>query len=114
MKLQDKTAFITGGASGLGAEIARVYAREGARVFVTDVDERGAERVAGECAAITRGAASSRCDVADSGSVGAAFAAFDRAIGDLDILVNNAGIIHRTPAYVDLMRSTMQAQIMET
>jgi 3-oxoacyl-[acyl-carrier protein] reductase len=114
MKLRGKAAFITGGASGLGAEIARTFAREGARVFVTDVDEHGAQRIADECSTATAKAAAVRCDVADSASVRAAFIAFDRAVGDLDILVNNAGIIHRNPEYVDLMRSTMQVQIMET
>jgi 3-oxoacyl-[acyl-carrier protein] reductase len=113
MKLENRTAFITGAASGLGAEIARVFAREGARVFVTDVDAEGAERVARECASITAGARSARCDVADSGSVRAAFRAFDDAFGALDVLVNNAGIIHRVPEYVERVRATMEAQLME-
>ena len=113
MKLENRTAFITGAASGLGAEIARAFAREGARVFVTDVDGDGAERVARECASITPGARSVRCDVSDSASVRAAFRAFDDALGALDVLVNNAGIIHRLPEYVERVRATMEAQLME-
>src|SRR6185295_18428117 len=114
MKLENRTAFITGAASGLGAEIARAFAREGARVFVTDVDGEGAERVARECAGITAGARSARCDVSDSSSVGAAFRSFDDALGALDVLVNNAGIVHRVPEYVERVRSTMEAQLLET
>ena len=114
MKLENRTAFITGAASGLGAEIARAFAREGARVFVTDVDGEGAERVARECAGITAGARSVRCDVSDSSSVHAAFRSFDDALGGLDVLVNNAGIVHRVPEYVERVRSTMEAQLLET
>jgi 3-oxoacyl-[acyl-carrier protein] reductase len=113
MKLEGKTAFITGAASGLGAEIARKFAREGARVFVTDVDLDGAKRVAGECRASTPGAGAARCDVADSRSVRNAFAAFDTEVGSLDVLVNNAGIVHRDPEYVDRVRTTMVAQVGE-
>lgn len=113
MKLQGKTAFLTGAASGLGAEIGRAFAREGARVFVTDVDADGAAAVAAECAAITPGALSTVCDVADSKSVKAAFAAFDRGIGELDILLNNAGVVHREPDYVERVRRVPQAQFAE-
>ena len=57
MKLQGKNAFITGAASGLGAEIALAFAREGAKVFVTDVDAEGAKRVGAQCRALPPGLA---------------------------------------------------------
>jgi len=113
MKLEGRTAFITGAASGLGAGIATAFAREGAKVFVTDVDREGAESVAAQCAALAEGAAAAVCDVADARSVTAAFAAFDTRLGELDILVNNAGIVHREPAYVERVLRIPRAQFAE-
>lgn len=113
MKLEGKTAFVTGAGSGLGAAISRLFAAEGARVCVTDIDAASAERVAAECRASTSGAFSLRCDVADSASVRAAFSAMDDAFGDLDILVNNAGIIHTDPEYLAAFQSKGMAQMAE-
>ena len=48
MRLKDKTAIITGAASGIGKEIATMYAREGANVAIADLDERAAEATARE------------------------------------------------------------------
>jgi 3-oxoacyl-[acyl-carrier protein] reductase len=110
MKLTDKTAFITGAASGLGAAIAKAFASEGARVAVTDIDLDAARRVAAGCGG---GAIALACDVSKSASVKEAFAAFDREAGDLDILVNNAGIIHTNPDYLDTVQSKGQAQLAE-
>ena len=113
MKLEAKTAFITGAASGLGAEIALAFAREGAKVFVTDVAADGAKKIAAQCSALTAGAGSGLCNVADSGSVKEAFQAFDARMGRLDILVNNAGIVHHDPDYVERVRRIPQAQLAE-
>lgn len=113
MKLSGKTAFVTGAGSGIGAAISRLFAREGARVAVTDIDLGAAETVAAECNAETPGSVALRCDVSDSKSVKAAFLAADKKLGDLDILVNNAGIIHTKPEYVEALQSTGQAQVME-
>ncbi|HUN12041.1 MAG TPA: SDR family NAD(P)-dependent oxidoreductase, partial [Rhabdaerophilum sp.] len=46
MRLKDKVAIVTGGAQGFGEGIAEVYAREGAKVVVTDLNEEGAQKVA--------------------------------------------------------------------
>jgi 3-oxoacyl-[acyl-carrier protein] reductase len=113
VKLEAKTAFITGAASGLGAEIALAFAREGAKVFVTDVDGDDAKKIAAQCSAFTAGARSGLCNVADSGSVKEAFQAFDARMGRLDILVNNAGIVHHDPDYVERVRRIPQAQLAE-
>ncbi len=113
MKLEGLSAFVSGAASGLGAEISRAFAREGARVMVADINRGAAEAVASECSAMNEGSLAYSCDVADSSSVAAAFAHFDQCLGKLDILVNNAGIIHGDPDYVAHVNTTQQAQIGE-
>src|SRR4051812_5011852 len=92
MRLEGKTALVTGAASGFGAEIARTFAREGARVVLMDLNAQGASDVAG---AIGDNAAAVRGDVTVRADVGAAV---ERAValgGKLDIVVNNAGWTHR-------------------
>ncbi|MDE2619340.1 MAG: SDR family oxidoreductase [Sphingomonadales bacterium] len=85
-RLAGKRAVVTGGAQGIGAAVARRLAAEGAIVAVLDLDTDKAGAV---LAAPHRGFA---CDVADTASVDAAFAAVSEALGGIDILVNNAGI----------------------
>jgi len=113
MKLAGKTVLVTGAGSGLGAAICRLFATEGARIAVTDIDLSAAERVAEECNAATAGSLALVCDVANSTSVREAFAAFDRELGDIDILVNNAGIIHTDPDYLAAVQGKGQAQLLE-
>ena len=113
MTLEGKVAFISGAGSGLGAAIALAYAREGARVLATDINEQAAAAVASSCSEITAGAIAYRCDVADSASVKSAFRELDRVFGGIDILVNNAGIVHNDPSYVEQLNRTQQAQVAE-
>jgi 3-oxoacyl-[acyl-carrier protein] reductase len=89
MRLDGKTAIVTGAASGFGAGIARRFAAEGARVMVADLNERGAQAVAAEIGGLAQGV-----DVAQDASVAAMIAAAMDAFGRIDILVNNAGITH--------------------
>jgi len=113
MQLEGKTAFVTGAGSGLGREICIAFAREGAKVFATDVNVATAAETAAACAKLTTGAASAVCDVADSASVKTAFARMDEALGVVDVLVNNAGIVHSDPAYLEHVKSIQAAQVME-
>lgn len=89
MRLDGKTALVTGGGSGFGAGIARKFAAEGARVLVADINADAAREVASQIGGIA-----TMVDVSDNASVAAlAYEAAD-ALGDIDILVNNAGITH--------------------
>jgi NAD(P)-dependent dehydrogenase (short-subunit alcohol dehydrogenase family) len=88
-RLNGKIALITGAASGLGAATARMFAREGARVLLTDIDGDGAAEVAGELGA---SAAAFGHDVTSPDDWTAAVAAAEERFGGLHILVNNAGI----------------------
>jgi 3-oxoacyl-[acyl-carrier protein] reductase len=89
MRLKDKTAIVTGAASGFGAGIARRFAAEGARVMVADLNEAGATGLAGEI-----GGMAQAVDVARDASVREMAEAALAAFGRVDILVNNAGITH--------------------
>ena len=90
MRLENKTAIVTGAGSGFGAGIARKFAAEGAQVMVADIDGSAAKEVADEI-----GGQAHAVDVANGEDVAkmvdAAFAAF----GHVDILINNAGITHK-------------------
>ncbi len=89
MRLEGKTAIVTGAGSGFGAGIARKFAAEGARVMVADINTEAARAVAGGIGAIAQ-----EVDVSDGASVAAMARAGEEAFGRIDILVNNAGITH--------------------
>ncbi|NBU26608.1 MAG: SDR family NAD(P)-dependent oxidoreductase, partial [Gammaproteobacteria bacterium] len=91
-RLAGKTALITGAASGFGAEMARLYALEGACVVMADINEAGAREVA---AAVGPNARAVRCDVTRRADIDAAVAQTIGEFGRLDIVVNNAGWTHR-------------------
>lgn len=88
-RVDGKVALITGGASGLGAEDARVLAREGAKVVITDVQDDLGAKVAAEIP----GCVYLHHDVRDEGQWTRVVAETSKAFGRLDILVNNAGLV---------------------
>src|SRR5918994_575738 len=92
MRLKDKVAVVTGAASGIGREIARTFAREGARVVIADLDHAGADAAAGEIAAAGGAAIGVAMDVTDEAQVDAGFARLAEVWGGADVLVSNAGI----------------------
>jgi 3-oxoacyl-[acyl-carrier protein] reductase len=98
MRLQGKTALITGGNTGIGRAVALAYAREGADVaigWLRHGDE--AERLVAQIRALGRQAVAIPCDVTVEGDVVACFDDVQRSFGRLDILVANAGIQRPQP-----------------
>ena len=90
LRLDGKVAIVTGGAHGIGAATARLFAEHGARAVVLDV--------------------ATGCDVTDERAVAAAFAEAEREHGGIDILVNNAGRAYRKPA-TELSRAEWDAVV---
>src|ERR1700743_1552280 len=99
--LLGKSAVVTGAASGIGREIARTFAREGAQVAVADVDMDAARAAAAQIAANGGSAIAVDIDVTSEPSVKAGVHAVVTAFGGVDILVSNAGvqIVHPLEAF---------------
>lgn len=95
--LAGRVAVVTGGASGVGAGIASVFAQEEARVAVVDIDAAGAERVAAELRDKGAEAFAVETDLVDGAAVTAMAAAVVEQWGTIDILSANAGIYPSTP-----------------
>ncbi|MDQ2089624.1 SDR family oxidoreductase [Marimonas arenosa] len=91
MRLEGKTAIVTGAASGFGAGIARKFATEGAQVMVVDIDHDGALAMAEE---LGEGAFGHAANVADRTQVNGVIGTAREVFGEVDILVNNAGVTH--------------------
>ncbi len=93
MRLTGKRALVTGASQGIGAEIARLFAKEGAKVAVSHrLSARHPETVVSEIRRSGGDAFAAHCDVSDSHSVSAMFEEVDRKFGGLDVLVNVAGL----------------------
>jgi NAD(P)-dependent dehydrogenase (short-subunit alcohol dehydrogenase family) len=92
--LEKKTAVVTGAGSGIGRAIAVLFAKQGAKVVLLDISETAADGVRAEIAAQGGDARAVVCDVADAGSVRAAFEALDAADLRIDVFVNSAGVGH--------------------
>jgi len=93
MRLDNKVAYVTGAASGIGKEIALTYARAGAKVVIADLNQKGADAVAAELnGSGPRRAIGVAVDVTDEAQVDRSVAQTVDAFGQLDVLVSNAGI----------------------
>ncbi len=92
MRLKDKSAIITGAASGIGKDIALVFAREGAKVAIADLNKDAADATAAEIRAAGGQAIGIAMDVTNEKAVGDGVAATVAAFGGVDILISNAGI----------------------
>jgi NAD(P)-dependent dehydrogenase (short-subunit alcohol dehydrogenase family) len=86
--------LVTAGASGIGREIARAFAANGAKVFVCDIDAKALEALAKELPGVT----AQPCDMASRADIERMVPAAIEALGGLDVLVNNAGIAGPTAA----------------
>jgi 3-hydroxybutyrate dehydrogenase len=91
-RFQDKVAIVTGAASGIGNEIARCFAREGAKVAIADLQKEAADAAAREIATGNGVAMAVAMDVSDEAAVNKGVDAVKAAYGKIDILVSNAGI----------------------
>jgi len=99
MRLQDKVALVTGAASGFGAEITRMFAREGARVAVVDLNKEGARGISTE---IGKVALPIECDVSSAADVRSAVETTRGHLGRVDIVVNNAGTTHKNKPMLEV------------
>jgi 3-oxoacyl-[acyl-carrier protein] reductase len=99
MRLKDKCAIVTGGASGFGNGIVRKFVAEGARVVIADMNLSGAEALASE---LGDAAVAVQVNVAVNADVAAMTAFALERFGRIDILVNNAGITHMPAPMEDI------------
>jgi D-xylose 1-dehydrogenase len=103
--LAGRTVFVTGGASGIGAEIVRAFAAQGSRVGFFDIDAVAATALVEELGPAA--ARFAQCDLRDIATLRSAFAEMERALGPAHVLVNNAARDDRhaweevTPDYYD-------------
>jgi NAD(P)-dependent dehydrogenase (short-subunit alcohol dehydrogenase family) len=93
MRLEGQAALITGAASGIGRESARLFAREGAAVAVVDLNDTGGEEIVAEIEAANGHAIYLHADVSRSADCEAMIKATEKEFGALHVLFNNAGIM---------------------
>ena len=106
MRLNDKVAVITGGASGFGEGMARRFAAEGAKIVIADLNTVGGERVRASLADAGAQVRFVKTDVAVDAEVRALVEATLSAFGRIDIMVNNAGYTHRNMPLLDVDEAT--------
>ena len=92
--LKNKTAIVTGGGSGIGRAIAKLFAKQGAEVHIFDFDENGAANVVNEIKNEKGNAYSIKCDVSNQQQVNDIVKSISEKSRSIDILVNNAGVAH--------------------
>ncbi len=95
--LDNKAALVTGAASGIGLAMARTFAREGAKVVISDIQEEKAKSAAEQLIQEGWQALGVKCDVTEESQFAGAVETAVERFGKLDILVNNAGLQHVSP-----------------
>jgi 3-oxoacyl-[acyl-carrier protein] reductase len=106
MKLQGQIAIVTGGGSGFGEGIAKLFVQEGASVIVADIRKDAAERVAAEIREAGGDAVASVTDVTKNDQVAAMVKLTLDTYGKLDIMINNAGTTHKSQPMLDVDEKT--------
>jgi 3-oxoacyl-[acyl-carrier protein] reductase len=97
MRLRNKVAIITGSGRGIGREMARLFAEQGARVVVADIDRSTAERTASEITARGQEALAVRVDIASPALVQEMIQETLARFSRIDVLINNAGVGSNCP-----------------
>jgi len=108
MRLDGKSAIVTGAGSGFGEGIARRFAEEGAKVLAVDLDAASAARVAEEIRAAGGTASACTADVSIDAQVAAMVAAALDQHDGLDIIVNNAGTTHKNSPMTEIDEATFE------
>ncbi len=103
MRLKDKVAIVTGGAGGFGEGIARLFAEQGARVVIADLNADAAQKVA---TSIGSAAVAVHADVSKQADVQAIVDCAVKTFGGLDIVVNNAGTTHKNRPILEVDEAT--------
>src|SRR5688572_26111997 len=105
LRLAGKIALITGAGGGIGAETARLFAREGASVIINDVNRDTADAVAHDIREAGGRAATAIADISSASQVDSMFSVAAQTFGGLDILINNAFFNVNDVTIVDLDES---------
>src|SRR5690554_3983488 len=92
-----KVVLITGAASGIGYEISMDFAKEGAKIVLTDINEEAVKRAADELKGQGFDCIGIKCDVTSEAEIKAAIEQTVETFGSLDVLINNAGMQHVSP-----------------
>jgi 3-hydroxybutyrate dehydrogenase len=109
MRMQGKVAIVTGAASGIGREIARAFAREGAKVWIADLTLEAAQAAAAEIENEGGAAKALAVNVTDPTQVDAGVNEVVEHHGAIDVLVSNAGIQHIEPIIELSLENTLMA-----
>ena len=94
MRLENKVALITGGSSGIGLETALLFAKEGAKVVIADINEEGAQMAIARIGEQGGEAVYCHADVSRAADCEQMVAFAEKTFGKLNVLFNNAGIMH--------------------
>lgn len=111
MRLNNRVVVITGASQGIGRSVAQLFAREGAKVAIVDINVSGGEETAALINNEGGAAMFVRCDIARREDVDAAAQAIKSALGPIEILINNAGITR--PAMLHKMTDAEWKQVID-